>query len=169
MTPRDPGSSPAAPSRTAHSYTKPAADRPATKLIVAVHGIGDQTAYATIQSVALRLSAYLGHEVAPPLGRFYFCPKDAPSDAPVSAVPQMMTPNDPPLAGIGLAEAYWAPIPRQVATQKYVLEETKRWARSVAARIAYSGENKNRLQAKTADDLSWSSTRWSRRSARSSG
>jgi hypothetical protein len=154
MTPRDPGSSPtAAQPRPSHSYTKPAAHPPATKLIVAVHGIGDQTAYATIQSVALRLSAYLGHEVAPPLGRFYYSPKDGPSDAPVSAMPQMMTGDDPPFTGIGLAEAYWAPIPRQVATQKYVLEETKRWARSVAARIAYRGENQSRLPAKTAERL----------------
>jgi hypothetical protein len=40
-----------------------------------------------------------------------------------------------------------------VATQKYVLEETKRWARSVAARIAYGGESQQRLPAKTAERL----------------
>jgi len=143
-----------AASHASHSYTRPAGHSTTTKLIVAVHGIGDQTAYATIQSVALRVSAHLGHEIAPPLGRFYYCPTDGPSDAPAFAVPQMMTKNDPPLDGIGLAEAYWAPIPRQVASQKYVLEETKRWARSVAARIAYrDAQSKKRLPAKTAQRL----------------
>jgi hypothetical protein len=154
MTPRDAGASPAgAQSRAGHSYTNPAARSPAPKLIVAVHGIGDQTAYATIQSVALRVSAYLGHEIAPPLGRFYFCPQDGPSTEPATAVPQMMTRDDPPFDGIGLAEAYWAPIPRQVATQKYVLEETKRWARSVAARVAYPGKGQKYLPPKTAERL----------------
>jgi len=125
-----------------------------TKWLVAVHGIGDQTAYETIQSVALRVGAHLGQPVATPLGRFYLNPDGAPvPDAP-EPTPQFMTARDPGrLAGFGLAEAYWAPISRDVATKKYVLEETKRWARSVAGRVAYRGGAANHWSERKVERL----------------
>jgi hypothetical protein len=111
-------------------------------LFLAVHGIGDQTAYETIQAVALRISAHTGRPVATPLGRFYLNQPGSRISDPPEPTPQLMTTSDSSaLDGIGLAEAYWAPIPRQVASQKFVLEETKRWARSVAGRVAYRGND----------------------------
>src|SRR5262245_932041 len=47
------------------------ASPPPTKVLVAVHGIGDQVGYATVQSVAGRLGAFLGCPAGIPLGRFY--------------------------------------------------------------------------------------------------
>ena len=49
----------------------PATPPATTKLFVAVHGIGDQTAYETIQSVALQVTRHYGTPVSLPLGRFY--------------------------------------------------------------------------------------------------
>src|SRR5512146_1008019 len=88
------------------------ATRSTTKLLVAVHGIGDQTAYETVQSVAVQVGRHLGHPLAMPLGRFY--PVPAGTSGQVSASPILLgAPDDPqPLHNIGLAEAYWASIPR---------------------------------------------------------
>src|SRR5262245_33440398 len=130
------------------SDAQPPAPR-GTKLLVAVHGIGDQTAYETIQSVALRVSAHAGQPVATPLGRFYLHRPGVPVQNPPAAMPQILTDLDPgKLDGIGLAEAYWAPIPRDVVTRKFVLEETKRWARSIAGRVAYRRGGANWPEAK---------------------
>jgi hypothetical protein len=105
-----------------------------TKVLIAVHGIGDQTAYATAQAVALRLSAHRGRPIRTPLGRFYSDPTGKASSG--GPRPQLIKELD----GVVLAETYWAPIPRKVVNERYVLEDTKHWARSVAARVAYQDE-----------------------------
>lgn len=46
-------------------------DSKLTKLVIAVHGIGKQYRYATIQSVAGRFGAYAGHRIGTPLGSFH--------------------------------------------------------------------------------------------------
>lgn len=121
-------------------YSQPQEAPATTKLLVAVHGIGDQTAYETIQSVALRVSAHGGRPVATPLGRFYLNRPGAPPAEHPMPTPQLMTdPDAGALQGIGLAEAYWAPIPRDIVSRKFILEETKRWARSIVGRVAYRG------------------------------
>ena len=127
----------------------PPQTRKTTKLLVAVHGIGDQVAYETIQSVALRVAAHLDQPLAMPLGRFYSRLPQAPGAAADAAHATELLPGGPillrapddphALADIGLAEAYWAEIPRRVVTQKFVLEETKKWARTIAGRLAYQG------------------------------
>ena len=103
-----------------------------TKVLVAIHGIGDQTAYATIQSVAAQLGNYYDIGAPIPLGRFY--PAGAKEDGPEPTL--MVAPPDPKdLAGFGFAEVYWAGVPRKVAGDGYVLEETKRWARTIVGRM----------------------------------
>jgi hypothetical protein len=42
-----------------------------TRLVVAVHGIGSQFRYATIQSVASRFMAHCGRQMTLPLGAFH--------------------------------------------------------------------------------------------------
>ena len=44
---------------------------PVKKILIAVHGIGDQFNFATIQSVAYRVCDYVGQPAAMPLGRFH--------------------------------------------------------------------------------------------------
>ena len=95
------------------------------KVIVAVHGIGDQTRYATIQQVLAQFARYHGQTAAVPLGNFHtegdsvvFTPKDAGE-----------------LSELGFAEVYWADIPRKVANEKYLLEDTKPWVRTIVGRL----------------------------------
>ena len=103
-----------------------------TKVLVAIHGIGDQTAYATVQSVAAQVGNYFDIGAPIPLGRFY---KGTTANGPAPA-PILLAPPDPEaLVGFGFAEAYWAGIPRGVAQSGFVLEKTKRWARTVIGRL----------------------------------
>jgi hypothetical protein len=99
------------------------------KVIVAVHGIGDQTQNETIQAVAYGLCNYCDRPTAIPLGRF----RPA-RDGHVVFSPQ--SPPDPELpTGLGFAEVYWAEITRQHADKGYSLEEAKRWARTLVDRL----------------------------------
>ena len=103
-----------------------------TKVLVAIHGIGNQTAYATVQSVAAQLGNYYDIGAPIPLGRFY---KGTSANGP-APTPILMAPPDPhALVGFGFAEAYWAGIPRGAASSGYVLEKTRRWARTVIGRM----------------------------------
>jgi hypothetical protein len=124
-----------------------------TKILVAVHGIGDQIGYETIQSVATRIGAYYGIATALPLGRFYPATSGpttggSASSAPAAGGPAtsgpikpgpalMMSPPDPvEFTDLGFAEVYWAGITREVSQDKYILEESKKWARTIMARMA---------------------------------
>ena len=54
------------------------------------------------------------------------------------------------LLGFGFAEVYWAHIPRGPAQDCYVLDESKRWAKSVVERVRMLDE-KNKKNAHRAD------------------
>ena len=94
------------------------------KLIVAIHGIGDQIRHETAQSVAFRFFDYYDLPPALPLGRFY--------GASPEGLAVMEAPGNPQLA---FAEAYWANVPRKLVKDGYTLEEAKRWARTIVARL----------------------------------
>lgn len=115
------------------------------KIIVAVHGIGDQIANTTVQSVAFRVFDYYEMPPAIPLGRFHRT-KSAPA-----GVVLLTNPPDPKLpARIGFAEVYWADIPRELVTKGFTLEEAKQWARTIVARLnvkaSLSGEQMDARQ-----------------------
>jgi len=100
-----------------------------TKAIVAIHGVGDQTEYATVQTVISQICSYYRVQMPVPLGRFH-----ASATAPVTV---MSSPPDPqPLGGLAFAEVYWARIPRRLVKVGYQLEETKRWGRTITNRLA---------------------------------
>ena len=114
------------------STSAPAEGGGVTKVLVAIHGIGSQTAYATVQSVAAQLGNYFDIGAPIPLGRFY---KGTSANGP-APTPILLAPPDPEaLVGFGFAEAYWAGIPRGAAESGFVLEKTKRWARTVIGRL----------------------------------
>jgi hypothetical protein len=123
------------------------------KVLIAVHGIGDQIGYASVQAVASRIAAYYGIAPAIPLGRFYA--PAASADDPIKPAPTLMvSPPDPEeLRGIGFAEVYWADIAREVA-KGYILEESKRWARTITARLALrAGRQGQRFPARESERL----------------
>lgn len=96
------------------------------KVIVAVHGIGDQYSYATIQSVVNQFCRFYKQPAAVPLGQFH-------NGRPAFSIP-LPYPQDK-FGRLAFAEVYWASIPRGVVGEKYTLEETKKWARTIVERL----------------------------------
>src|SRR5512138_1632057 len=90
------------------------------KAIVAVHGIGDQHTYATIQAVVNQFSGF--YPTAVPLGAFHE------NEGIVALKP-------PFPSGFAFAEVYWATIPREAAKDAYIIEEAKAWARTIVGRL----------------------------------
>lgn len=107
------------------------ANQEKTKVIVAVHGIGDQFNAATISSVATRFCRYVNKPAAIPLGRFH----GAEGTVSVAYFPTEVLPGFP--ENYGFAEIYWANVPRDVVKEGYILEESKRWAQTIAGRLQY--------------------------------
>jgi hypothetical protein len=96
------------------------------KVIVAVHGIGDQTRYATVQQVLAQFARYHGETAAVPLGNFYAKGEE----------PKVFKPREPvAISDLGFAEVYWAHIPRKVVDEKYILEDTEPWVKTIIGRI----------------------------------
>jgi hypothetical protein len=112
------------------------------KIIVAVHGIGDQMSYETAQSVAFRFCDYCNVPPAIPLGLFH----------PLQAKEYgflVDAPPDSPLPGLGFAEVYWAGVARELIEQKYTIEEAKKWARTIIARLNLRARQTARAQGLT--------------------
>ena len=109
---------------TASASATGAESPPVQQILVAVHGIGDQFSFETIQLVVYQFCRYFGQPSALPLGRFHS--KKVEDEGAYF----MQSPPDPELpANLGFAEIYWADIPRRVALEGYSLEESRKWAR----------------------------------------
>ncbi len=100
------------------------------KIVVAIHGIGNQYHNATVQSVVKIFSRCFEQAVAVPLGGFHT------ADGKLEAY-QLKSPPDvtPQMKDIGFVEVYWANIPRRVQRHGYTIEETKAWAHTVVQRV----------------------------------
>jgi hypothetical protein len=108
----------------------------AKKIVVAIHGIGDQYRNATIQTVVSAFGRFARYPAAMPLGSF---------NAGAGAV-QAFRLTGPPLPGppldaIAFVEVYWADIPRAAQKEGYIIEESKAWARTVVERVRARFEN----------------------------
>jgi hypothetical protein len=100
-------------------------DRKVEKVIVAVHGVGDQYNFATIQSVVNQFCRFHGQPAAVPLGRFHGTPR-------FSISPPFPEGTFDHLA---FAEVYWAKVPRDVAEDQHTIEESKKWAGTLVERL----------------------------------
>ena len=116
---------------------------PTRTLIVTVHGIGDQKRFATIQSVAHRLGRYLDVPGLVSLGQLHSAP---------ARVEAFSLPGHPE---IGLAEVFWADIPRDAKKNGDTLEETKAWALTVVERL----RNRDREKTGNKDSVDYQKTR----------
>jgi hypothetical protein len=108
-----------------------------TRLVIAVHGIGSQFRYATVQAVARRFAAYCRAPITQPLGVFH----------PAKLITDPASPElgaylfNPPVAyandfvGFGFAEVFWADIPERAADTKNTTEESKAWAQTLVERV----------------------------------
>jgi hypothetical protein len=109
---------------------KPIRDPTIKKIVVAIHGIGDQYRFATERSVINIFGRCFDQAVAVPLGGFYGV------DSTVQAFRLKAPPEiNPEIADMGFVEVYWADIPRRVQRRGYTIEETKAWARTVVERV----------------------------------
>src|SRR6185503_1489243 len=113
-----------------HSPSKSKKESPSKKVIVAVHGIGDQFNFATIQTVAYRFFRFFGSPAGVPLGSFHasrvgstgaflFQGKEYPEE----------------FCRIGFDEVYWASIPREPEKEGHTIEEAKKWATTIVERL----------------------------------
>jgi hypothetical protein len=112
-------------------------DLDVTRLVVAVHGIGSQFRYATVQAVASRFAAYCGAPVTQPLGAFHPAKLIKDPDSPELGAYLFKPPEDfqNDFLGSGFAEVFWADIPERAAATKNTTEETKAWARTLVERV----------------------------------
>jgi hypothetical protein len=103
-----------------------------TKVIVAVHGIGDQFNYATVQTVTRRFLSFLGLSTGIPLGTFHA------TQVGQTGALLLQSPNFPPgFDHLGFAEVYWADVPRELVKKGYTIEESKAWARTIVERLQF--------------------------------
>ena len=93
-----------------------------SRIVVAVHGIGDQTAFETIQVVVNRALEQFDRPAGVPLGKLHSRLAAGQPWASFDALP-----------GLGFAEVFWADIGRD--NENYVLEDAVPWAETVAERL----------------------------------
>jgi hypothetical protein len=100
--------------------------RKVTKVIVAVHGVGDQYNFATIQSVVNQFCHFHHEPAAVPLGLFHT------GKAPYSINPPF---SEGTFDHLAFAEVYWAKVPRDVVSDQHTIEEAKKWAGTLVERL----------------------------------
>jgi hypothetical protein len=108
-----------------------------TRLVVAVHGIGSQFRYSTVQSVASRFAAFCGKPITQPLGTFHPAKLITKPDSPELGAYLFEPPKDfeKDFRGFGFAEVFWADIPERAADTKNTTEESKAWAHTIVERV----------------------------------
>ena len=108
-----------------------------TDLVVAVHGIGKQFRYSTIQAVTSRFASYCKCPLIQPLGAFHPDKVILQPDSPELGAYLFETPpsNANTFPCFGFAESFWADIPEIAAATKNTTEETKAWAQTVVERV----------------------------------
>lgn len=104
----------------------PIPDSNVKKVIIAVHGIGDQHSFATLQSVVNQFFRFSGESTAIPLGNFHTANEVFSIQPPYPAKQ---------FHDMAFAEVYWAPIPRKVVTDQHTIEGAKTWANTIVDRL----------------------------------
>ncbi|GAB4040857.1 hypothetical protein [Spirosoma jeollabukense] len=107
-----------------------------TKIIVAVHGIGDQNAFGTIQQVVNQFCTFYKEPAAIPLGMFHTNTKQV-----AFSIPPLFPPKH--FKELAFAEVYWAKIPRAVVSDQHTLEEAKAWAATIVERLRLRWKQKH--------------------------
>jgi hypothetical protein len=108
-----------------------------THLVVAVHGIGNQFRYSTVQAVASRFMTLCGRQITLPLGAFHPVKIIRKPDSPELGAYLFEPPKNSKFnfSGFGFAEVFWADIPERAAASNNTTEESKAWARTIVGRV----------------------------------
>jgi len=106
-------------------------------LVVAVHGIGSQFRYSTVQSVEKQFARYCKRPVTQPLGAFHPAELIEKPDSPElgAYLFEPPTTGHDEFKGLAFAEVFWADIPERAADTKNTTEETKAWAQTIVERV----------------------------------
>jgi len=108
--------------------------RTRAKVIVAIHGVGEELRGATIRQAANQFGALLcPGQPLEPLGLFNSGRHDPVLPIRLSRVADAQGPTA--LADLWFAEAFWADVPEDVVKQADTLEDTVGWATTVASRV----------------------------------
>lgn len=103
------------------------------KIVLAIHGIGDQARNETALATTVRFCDHFNYPGMVSLGAFFGALEGDPLQ-PALFVPA--PPERPQLTGqIGFAEVYWAGIARKREVEGYTLQETKAWAGTLVNRM----------------------------------
>jgi len=125
--------------RTLSSISSVDEDSKIRTLVVAVHGIGNQYRYETVQAVASRFMKRCGIDMTLPLGAFHpvklIVEPDSPELGAYLFTPPEEFQND--FGGFGFAEAFWADIPERAADTKNTTQESKAWARTIVDKMRH--------------------------------
>jgi hypothetical protein len=121
-----------------------------THLVVAVHGVGKQYRYSTIQGVTTRFAAYCKSPITQPLGAFHPDKLILKPDSPELGAYLFQPPTGTTeFAGFGFAESFWADIPEMATATQNTTEDTKAWAQTIVERVkamdAASGKHPSKL------------------------
>lgn len=111
---------------------------PNSKIIVGVHGIGDQVRYETIQAIAYQFCRHYEIPAAVPVGGFHSA-----NNADDGILHLQGNGED-----LYFSEVHWADIARKPENDGYVLEETKKWAKTIVERLRSAVDEKKAISLK---------------------
>ena len=111
-------------------------------LVIVVHGVGDQSRNATVQSAVERFAhAFGAPQMYVALGQFYVPFPGVKVFKFDQAVLDATGGSARALANYDFAEFYWADVPREYMADGHILEAPAKWGRAVADRIARSSDD----------------------------
>ncbi len=120
-----------------HSAPPPPQASPPKKILVAVHGMGDQTPYKTLQDLVHLVFGSRQMPQGVPIGRLHSDLMTPASRGKKPAEQDMWNRNAwsdlSPIKELGFAEVFWADIARD--HEEYVLEDVVRWADTLVNRL----------------------------------
>lgn len=107
-----------------------------SKIIVAIHGIGDQTAFEAVQAVIKQFCICYQQPATVSLGRL-----DSAIRSEKGAL-VLTPPVDPHLPlNASFTEVHWGDIAREIESKGYRLEDPRHWARTIVERLKLNHQN----------------------------
>jgi len=136
------------------------------KIIVAVHGVGDQVMSETIQKVIDRFCRYHGETMGVPLGKIKTISvrkhpyeqknrsgQTSPHDCSCEPFKMSDLGYDGELGELSFVEVHWADLAREVDENRFLLEEPKSWSKTIVERLPMRYNEAAQLSPKEFDGL----------------
>lgn len=131
------------------------------KIIVAVHGVGDQVLSETVQTVINRFCRYHGEAMGVPLGKIKTISKQknpyeqehadgqtSPDDYSCKPFRMSELGYGGELGKLSFIEVHWADLARQVDENRFMLESPKSWSKTIIERLPKRYEEAEQLSPK---------------------